>query len=511
MSRTKNAIKNTKYGIVSKIISLLLGFASRTVFIYYLGNTLLGINGLYTELLSLLSFADLGFGTAMTFAMYAPVAHEDHKRIVSLLAFYKKIYRIVAIVILSIGLCLLPFLQYLVKGADTLSTFDLRLYFVLFLINTVVSYFVTYKYSYINALQKNYLITKIDTILNLVVVFVQIVIIVVFRNFFLYLLAHTVLLSFSRIVIALYLNRLYPILNEKPKEELAKDDKKKIYHEVRGVLVHRIADVAVHQTDNILISSLTEMGVVAVGFVSNYNLLINTVLGFVIQLFESVSSGFGNLAAASSKANFRKVFSIANFINFWIYGFCCIAFFILIPPFITLWIGGDKLIDTVSFLLIIINCYLMGQCRVFNNARNAIGNFNKDKWWALVQAIVNLVVSIVCAKRFGLMGIFIGTVASRMVYVIFRPYSTYRLMFDRSCLEYYEVLIKYLISTALAGVITWYATYQILQTITLARFAIATVITFILPNCIFLLLYYRTTAFEDVLNRVKTIKQKNNE
>ena len=505
MSRTSNAIKNTKYGLISKIVSLLLGFVSRTVFIYYLGDALLGINGLYTELLSLLSFADLGFGTAMTFAMYAPVAKGDHQRVVSLLAFYKKIYRIVAIVILIIGLCLLPFLQYLVKGADSLSVFDLRLYFILFLFNTVVSYFVTYKYSYINALQKNYIVTKIDTIINFAVIFFQILVIVFFRDFLLYLLTHTVLLSLSRIGIAIYLDKLYPILKEKSKTDLPIEEKRSIYNEVKGLLVHRIADVAVHQTDNILISSLTDLGVVAVGYVSNYNMLMSTVLGFVTKIFESVTSGFGNLVAASSKENFRKVFATANFINFWIYGFCCISFFILIPPFITLWIGENKLIDTISFLLIIINCYLMGQCTVFNIARNAVGNFNKDKWWALAQAIVNLIVSVVCATKLGLVGIYIGTVTSRMVYVIFRPYSTYRLMFEKSCKEYYLDLIKYFISFTFAGIATWCATCWLLKVVTIWRFLLATIITLLIPNVFFFICYHRTSQFRDLEYRIKKI------
>lgn len=508
MSRTSNAIRNTKYSIVSKVIILLLGFASRTVFIYFLGSTYLGVNGLYSEILSVLSFADLGFGTAMTFAMYKPVADGDTDRVVKLLWFYRKIYTIVGFVVLGAGLALLPFLQYLVKGADALSIFDLRLFFVLFLINTVASYFVTYKYSYINALQKNYVITKIDTVFNVVTVACQMLIILLTRSFYAYLLTHTALLLLSRAVISVYLNKHFPILRQKPEMELSKEEKKPIYHEVKGLLVHRFADVAVHQTDNILISSLTELGVLAVGFVSNYNLLMNSVLGFVTQIFDSITSGFGNLAAASSKENFRKVFLTANFINFWIYGFCCIAFFILVPPFITLWIGADKLIDTISFLLIIVNCFFQGQCTVYNNARIAIGNFNRDKWLALAQAIVNLVVSIVCARQFGLVGIYIGTVTSRLVFVLFRPYSTYHLMFGRSCREYYFTLAKYTLTVAAAGALTWFITREMLMDVNILRFVLASVITLLVPNLFFCLLYRKTEQFQDLILRIKNIRKR---
>lgn len=154
MSRTTNAIKNTGFGLLGKLANLILAFLSRTIFIYFLGSTYLGVNGLYSEILSLLSFAELGFGSAMTFAMYKPVADKDTEKIKRLLGFYKTVYRIVAVIITVAGLCLIPFLQYIVKGAEWLNVTELRLYFLIFLANTVVGYFVTYKFAYLNALQK---------------------------------------------------------------------------------------------------------------------------------------------------------------------------------------------------------------------------------------------------------------------------------------------------------------------------------------------------------------------
>lgn len=507
MSRTKNAIINTKYAIISKIVSLLLGFVSRTVFISILGTTYLGINGLYTEVLSVLSFAELGFGTALIYAMYAPVAHNDEQTIIKLLDFYKKVYRIIAAIIAVGGLAIVPFLQYIVRGADTLTLFDLRLYFLIFLTNTVTSYFVTYKYSYINALQKNYLVTNISTVISFATVILQIITIFIFRSFLIYLLTQTTIGLLSKIVISLYLNKQFPILKKKPTVPLSKEEKQPIYREVRGLIVHQFSSVAVHATDNIIISSLTGLGVVAVGFVSNYNMLMNAVLGFVKQIFGSVTSGFGNLAASSSKEHFRKVFLTSNFINFWIYGFCCIAFYILIPPFITLWIGADKLIDPISFLLIIVNCYLQGQCTIFDNARVAVGNFNKDKWWSLAQALVNLIVSIIGAKALGLVGIYIGTVASRLVFVIFRPYSTYSYMFGRTSREYYFILIKYLVSVVLAGIVAYSITSMILTSVTIIRFLISAVVVAIVPNAVFFVFYYKTEVFKDVLTRIKDIRR----
>lgn len=503
--RTKYAIKNSKYGIFSKIVSLLLSFVSRTVFIKFLGNTYLGINGLYTEILSVLSFAELGFGTALTYSMYAPVAQNDEEKIIRLLAFYKKVYNIIALVIVIAGIAILPFLQYLVKGADGVELRDLRLYFLFFLANTVVSYFVAYKYSFFNAQMKNYIATNIDTITNFIIVSLQIVVIICFKNYYAYLITHTVLLACSKLVISIYLNKREPILRVKTDTQLSKTEKAQIYKEVKGLAVHQFASVAVHSTDNIIISSLSGLGVVAVGLISNYNMIINSVLGFVTILFSSVTSGFGNMVATSDKENYRSAFLELNFIGNWIYAFCSIAFFILIPPFITLWIGKENLIETASFLLIVLNCYLQGLSTVYNNARIAGGNFNKDKWIALAQALVNLIVSIILVQICGLVGVYIGTIVSRLVYICCRPYSTYKFLFEKSSREYYLILIFYFCVTMIAGVCTYFATKTILQDLSIVRFVLATGIVAVLPNVVFILFYGKTKECKAFFNRIKSL------
>ncbi len=505
MSRTKFAIKNTAAGVVSKFIGLLVSFVSRTVFIHILGNTYLGINGLYTEVLSVLSFAELGFGSALTYAMYAPVAAHDEIAIVKLMDYYKKVYRIIAGIVTVLGLVMLPFLPYVVKGADFLSLHDLRVYYLFFLFNTVISYFVTYKYSMINALQKNYIITNFDMIVNFVVTIAQIVVLLVFRNFLLYLATQSVLLLLSRVGVSVYLNRVFPLLRKKSTVPLSSVEKKPIIENVRGLVVHQFSSIAVHSTDNIIISAFSGMGIVAVGLVSNYNMIINSVLAFVVILFSSFTSGFGNMAATCTTEKFHDTFLELHFMGFWIYGFCCIAFFILIPPFITLWIGSKNLIDMLSFSLIVLNAYLMGQSTVYNNARIAKGNFNKDKWWSLTQAIVNLVVSIIGAKAWGLVGVYVGTVASRLVFVISRPYSTYRFLFDTSSKEYYGKLALHFAVVLIGGALTYFLTYRLLNDVTYLRFLLSCLIVAIIPNGVFLIAFGRTNECKRLYQRVKSI------
>lgn len=508
MSRTTNLIKNTFYGIAGKLANLLFAFLSRTVFIYYLGDTFLGINGLYTEVLSVLSFAELGFGSALLYAVYSPIARGDHKKIVQLLDFYKTAYRIIALVIAVLGISLIPFLHHIVKGAQGITLVELRLYYVIFLFNTVVNYFVSYKYSYVNACQQNYIITTFDSIVNIVTVVVQVAVILLFRNFLVYLLAQSGVLLLSRVVAALYLNSKFPVLKEKPEEPLPREERNGIFREVKALAIHQFASAAVHSTDNIIISSMSGMGVVAVGLVSNYNLIINNVIALVTVLLSNSAFGFGNLVAEGNTDHFRRAFREMSFLVFWIYGFCCIAFFVLIPPFITLWIGAEKLIDSMSLFLIVFNCFLLGHATLYNSARVAKGNFGKDKWISFIQAIVNLIVSIIAAKQLGLVGVYIGTVASRLVVTVMRPSATYRFLFGQNSAEYYWQLTVYAAAAIAAGFVTWILCGSFLKNVTIFNFVLAMGMVTLVPNVMFAVLFARCEEMKGMLRRVGRLLNK---
>lgn len=201
---------------------------------------------------------------------------------------------------------LLPFLQYIVKGADSVTLRELRLYYLIFLFNTVVGYFVTYKYSVVNASQKNYIVTNIYMVVHSATVIFQIISLLVFRDLLIYLITQSLCLLLSRVFISLYLNRRVPILRVHCEEKLSREEKLPIFNNVRGLMVHQLSAIAVNSTDNIIISSFESMGVVTVGLVSNYNLIIKSVIDFVNILFSSVTAGLGNMVASDETENYRK-------------------------------------------------------------------------------------------------------------------------------------------------------------------------------------------------------------
>lgn len=509
VSRTAYAVKNSFFGIIGKLLTLFISFTSRTIFIYELGKYYLGVNGLYTDVLNMLSFAELGFGSAMVFALYKPVAEGEDEKTRQLMLFYKNIYRLIALIVLTLGLVLVPFLQYIISGAGSLSLFELRLYFLIFLINTVTTYFVSYKYSLANALQKNYLTTNIDTITNVICSIVQIIVLLLTSNFLAYLLANTLTLILSRFIIALYLNHEFPILKKRPQRPLDRESKRVILHEVKGLAIQKFSSIAIYSTDSIIISAVPALGIAMVGSVSNYNMIINSVSGIIVILFNAIISGFGNLAVTSSKQHFKEVFFESNLIDFWIYGVCTVCLFVLLSPFIQLWVGSDYLIDRMSLLLILVNFYLQGQSVIYNNARVAKGNFNLEKWCSLAQALINLVISVIGALWLGLVGVYIGTIISRVFYMIARPLATYRYLFGSSPVEYFKQSVQYFIAVIVAVIICHVACQPMLTHITIFTLCVSAIICLFLSNALFVLFFGRRVETKTFIHRIiNLIKRK---
>ncbi len=275
-----------------------MSFVLRTIFIRNISESLLGINSTYSNVLSLLSMAELGIGTAMNFALYKPVADKNIEKIKSYMRVYRRAYTSIAAIVAVIGLVLVPFLPMLVKNPGV-SNFELTLYYLIFLFNTVSTYFVAYKYSLCNAEQRNYVQTNINTLTKVISVALQIVVIIVTKNFLLYLLTDMFVQLAQKIFVNWYLNRMYPFLLDRNVEPLSKEETGEIVKKTKALVMHKVGDVARLQTDSLIISSFIEVAVA--GVVDNYTLVMNTVTNFVNIIFNSVISGFGNLIATEGR------------------------------------------------------------------------------------------------------------------------------------------------------------------------------------------------------------------
>ena len=493
MGRVQSAAKNIAFGYIGNLTTQLLGFILRTVFINYLGDTLNGINDLYTGILSVLSLAELGVGTALNYSLYGPVARKDYEKIKSYMQLYKKAYRVIGLVIAVIGLAISPFLPYLVKQPKGVTVRDLTLYYFIFLFNTVSTYFVAYKYSLAYAEQKNYIQTNTITITKMITVTLQIAVIVTTRNFYLYLLTAAAVELIQKIFISWYLNRLYPYLKDKNVKKLSKEETGEVVTKTKALVFHKVGDVARLQTDSMIISAF--INVTLVGFVGNYNMILNSVANFVNIIFNSVLSSFGNLIATESKDKQYSVFKVYRFFACWIYGFSAVGFFLLLTPFIVIWQGPEKVLAAGAVACILIDYYFKGDRIVLSNFKTAAGVFEQDKYLALIQGVVNLILSIVLVQKIGLVGIYIGTIVSGLIANITKPFIIYKVCFEKSVKTYFLDSVKYL--AVLFGILVLLTGIRqfVMPQVTVLSFILMFIVICVVFNGIFLLLFGRTQEF----------------
>ena len=491
--RVRLAGRNIAFGYVGQAATALMSFVLRTIFIMHLSEQLLGVNSLYTNILSILSMAELGIGTALNFALYKPVAEDDTEKIKSYMQMYRKAYTVIALVVAGIGLSIAPFLRYLIKDPGSITVSEMTLYYLIFLFNTVSTYFVSYKYSLCNAQQRNYIQTNINTITKIVVSLLQVIVIILTENFLLYLLTDMMVQLLQKVFVSWYLNRLYPYLCDKKVQPLTKEESGEVWRKTRALVLHKVGDVARLQTDSLIISSF--IAVAMSGMVDNYNLVINAVTNFVNIIFNSVISSFGNLIATETRERQYELFQVYRFFASWVYGFAVTGFFVLLTPLIRLWLGDAWVLPGSAVTLILIDLYFKGDRIVLSNYKTAAGVFEQDKYLALIQGLVNLVLSIWLVQEIGLAGIYVGTVVSGLIANVTKPVIIYKVCFDKPCGSYFAEAIRYVGTVAVLAAGLGFVGNKVMAEVSILRFLIMVVIITVVFNGVFFLLYGRTREF----------------
>ncbi len=496
MGRVRQAGKNIFFGYISNFIILAMGLLQRDVFIRTLGRTLLGVNSLYTDILSMLSLAELGIGSALNYSLYKPVASGDLEKIKSYMRLYRKAYLAIAGVIGGIGLALAPFLPYLIKESERgeISVRELTVYYLIFLFNTVSTYFVAYKYSLANAQQCNYIQTNIATITKIVTVLAQIIVLYLTGNFLLYLLIQAAVELIQKIFVSFYFNRLYPYLRDKKVRKLERQETDIVVTKTKALMFHKIGDVARLSTDNVIITYF--MNVDWVGIVGNYTMVITYAANFISIIFNSVISGFGNLVATESREKQYAMFKVYRFFACWLYGFAAVGFWLLLTPLVTkIWLDESWGLGQTVLTLILIDLYFKGGRVVLVNFKIAAGVFEKDKYLSFVQGLVNLVLSIIGIQYIGLAGVYVGTVVSGVMANLVQPVIVYRDCFGKSAWTYFVDAVKYI--GVIVGIVLVMIPVKrlVMQQTNLLTFVGMMIIVTLVYNAAFVLVFRKTAEF----------------
>lgn len=494
-SRTRSGFRNSVFSVASYIFTIICSFIVRTIFILNLNSEYLGINGLFTNILSLLSLAELGIANAIIFYLYKPLAEQNKQRIQEIITFFRVAYRIIAGAVFVIGLLLLPFLNTLIKNAPEIEE-SIYVIYLLFLLNSVVSYLFIYKKSLLVADQKEYQIMIVGSIFTFCLSIAQIIILVTTHNFLLFIIVQIVSTMLQNLVISKVCDKKYSYIKSN-KATLSKEVRKSIFRDVRALAIYRIASIVTNSTDTLILSRF--VGIVSVGIYSNYYLIIHSVYSLIRRSLTSLAASIGNLNVFEDIEKKRLVYNTVNFAASWLFGLCGIIFYVVLNPFIIWWIGEEYIFDDKIVLVLLVNFYLMGISGIYNVLRNTFGLFVEGQLRPIVSSIINLVCSLVFVHYYGVFGVFFGTtIAFLSINVWFDPYIVYKHGLKRSIRPFYMKSILYAVVIIATAWFLKNISGQFNLWNDTAEIVLKFVMCFISVNCIFLILYWRTEELQYV-------------
>lgn len=507
LSRSKNTIVNTIYGFINKTINIFLPFIIRTAIIYTLGIEYAGLNSLFTSILQVLNLAELGISTAVVYCMYKPMAECDEQMICAIIKYMRKIYYIIGVVVLVIGIAIVPFLPVLIKG-NIPNGLNLQILYFIYLINTVISYFFfSYKTTLFNAGQKVGIISNINTVLILIQSIIQIVVLILLKNYYLYLLMMPIFTFINNIWIYYVSKKMYPTIT--CKGNLSTDVKKDIKTRVKGLFVTRVCTITRNAFDSIFISSFIGLSTVAI--YGNYYYIMSAVIGIISVITTSMTASVGNsIVTESIEKNYNDLRKF-NFIFNWLVGFCTACLLVLYQPFMTIWMGKENLF---SFQMVVIFCvyfYFLNIGSIRAVYHDAAGLWWEARYRAIFEAVLNLVLNFILTYKFGVIGTVVGTLISLIIVnYIYGTQIVFKYYFKKiSSKQYFLDNLLYGLATLLICIILYFINKHICINGVIG-ILIRGIICCGFFNIIYYLLFSNSKLFKDSMNLIKRIVLKNN-
>ena len=493
IERTRNASRNVVFGSILKIYQTIVPFIMRTAMIYCMGVEYLGLNSLFTSILSVLNLAELGVGSAMVFSMYQPIAEDDTRTICALMRLYKIYYRVIGLVIAIIGIVLTPFIPNLVHG-DLPANLNIYVLYLFHLSSTVLSYWLfAYKTALLTAHQRDDVKNKVVLIVDTGLYAIQLFILFKVKNYYLYVLNVLVFQAVANIITAKVVDRMYPFY--KAKGEMSKDEIRKINQRVADLFTSKVGAVIVNSADTIVISAF--LGLTMLAVYQNYYYIMSTIIAFIGIIMSSCMAGIGNSLIVESKEKNYKDLNKLTFIISWIAGVCAACFLCLYQPFIKIWVGNDYLLPFSAVICICVYFYVYEINRLLNTFKDAGGIWHEDRFRPLITAFTNLGLNLLMVRRWGIYGIILSTVLSMLIvgmpWLIQNLFTT---MFNQDHMKEYTYG---LCTSGMIAVFACYVTHCICK-LTYSEGWRAIVfrglICIVVPNVIFYVAYRKKSIFK---------------
>lgn len=499
-NRTLNTKRNILFGLFNKAVTMVFPFLIRSIIIQKLGAEYLGLNSLFSSILQVLNLTELGFSNAVVYSMYKPVAENNYSLIGFLLNYYKKIYRLLGMIMFGMGLCILPLLKCLISGS---YPNDINLYFVflVFLTNTSLSYiFFGYKISVFNAYQRNDLISFASSVSLSLMYVGQIIILILFKNYYIYIILMPVFTVIQNFIIALIYKKYFNQI----KCQGYIDDymKQEIRIKISGLIVTKICGVTRNSLDNIFISAF--LGLTITAIYGNYYYIMSALIAILIVISDSMLAGVGNSIVVDSKENNYKMFRKINFLYLWIVGWCTISLFCLYQPFMKLWVGSSLMFSYLEVFGFSLYFYVLEMGVIRGLFSDAAALWWENRFRAIAESTANIVLNYLLVKSFGVIGVIMATTISLLLInfglgsqIIFEKYFK-----NGQVTSFFKEQAFYFGITAINCCITFYISSKVPDT-SIIMFFIKIIICFVVPNIIYLVVYYKTDIYKESIEWIK--------
>lgn len=503
-SRTSKIIKNVKANMIFYFIILIMSFFSRKIFLDCLGVDFIGLSGTLSNLFGFLNLAELGIGSAIGFLLYKPLFEQNKKEISDIISVMGYLYRCIGIIILFGAIILSLFIPIIFPSDKTgFDYFFVYFAFYSTLISILIGYFINYRQNLLGADQKNYVITICFQSITVIKLLFQIAVALKTKSCYLWLIIELLFGIIYSIVLNRSINKAYPWLKAN-----AKDGKAllKIYPQVikktKQCFIHKLGGFVQYQTAPFLIyefSSLT-----SVALYGNYCLIVDKVATFFTNIFAGVNASVGNLIAEGDKARILNTYWEFMALRTYFAGVLCISTYLLINPFITLWLGYDYLLSQIVIILILTRAFIRIVRSTNDDFTCGFGLF-WDVWSPVIEIAINLIVAIVCGYLWGLPGVLLGGVSSLLLVICsWKPFFLFHWGFKKKftsylfgmLLNHIPIFISYFIVLYILSAVninsqsTW-TNWIIYSSITVISYALISFLMFLLCSRGMRLFVYR--------------------
>ncbi len=493
-SRTQKSVRNIAFSIGYQFVTLISNFLIKTVLIKNLGIQYTGVSALFTDILAVLSVAELGFSTAVSYALYRPLYEKDDVQIAKLMRLYQKIYRIVFSAVVAAGIVCLIFLKYIVKDVPDIKE-NIHVIFIFFILKTGVSYLFVYKATLIEANQEKHIVSAIGMVVCILTAISETVAIAVFKSYIGYLAVMVTMVIVQNVIISSVANHRYPMLKNECSESLSLYERKEIFKNVRALAIYKISGALQRGVDSVIISAM--LGTSLVGFLSYYKMIVNNVDSLFGQVFEAIKPSVGNLAASENSERQYTVFKKMCFLSFAIGNFIAVSLITLMNPFIALWLGSKYLLGMNVVIMLAADIYIITMVRPYESFRNANALFVQGKYRPAVMVILNIVLSIGLANKWGLTGVLFATVAARLLtHVWYDPWLIYRKVFYKPFSQYIKMKIFYLLTVTVNCVLVYAICNIISFSNQWVEFCLKALLCVLIPNLVLIALYHNNSEFK---------------